>query len=47
MCILCVKANITSHSEKLEEKNACIAKLDTLLLQKEEQLNQIQSDLAK
>ncbi|XP_026801935.3 FYVE and coiled-coil domain-containing protein 1 isoform X1 [Pangasianodon hypophthalmus] len=42
-----LEANNTSLSETLEEKNACIAKFDTLLHQKEEQLNQIQSDLAK
>ncbi|KAF4076390.1 hypothetical protein AMELA_G00213850 [Ameiurus melas] len=42
-----LEANNTSLRETLEEKNACIAKLDALLLQKEEELNQIQSDLAK
>lgn len=47
MCVLCVKAHNTKHSEQLEEKNAHIAKSDTLLQQKEEQLDQIHSDLAK
>ncbi|GAA6066721.1 FYVE and coiled-coil domain-containing protein 1 isoform X2, partial [Tachysurus ichikawai] len=40
-------ANNSSLSEMLEEKNACIAKCDLSLQQKEEQLKQIQSDLAK
>lgn len=41
------KDNNINCSEMLEEKNACIAKCDTLLQQKEEQLNQMRSDFAK
>lgn len=47
LCVLCAKTNNINHSEVLEEKNACIATSDTLLQQKEEQLNQMRSDLAK
>lgn len=47
MRIVCVKASNINHNETLEEKNAYIAKSDLLLQQKEEQLNQIQNDLAK
>ncbi|XP_047662328.1 FYVE and coiled-coil domain-containing protein 1 [Tachysurus fulvidraco] len=42
-----LEANNSSLSAMLEEKNACIAKCDLSLQQKEEQLKQIQSDLAK
>ncbi|KAM9439192.1 FYVE and coiled-coil domain-containing protein 1 isoform 1-T2 [Clarias gariepinus] len=42
-----LEVNNSSHSDALEEKNAYVAKSDMLLQQKEEQLKQIQSDLAK
>ncbi|TTC44344.1 FYVE and coiled-coil domain-containing protein 1 [Bagarius yarrelli] len=42
-----LEANNSSLSVALEEKNDCIAKSDILFQQKEEQLKQLQSDLAK